>query len=64
MGSSIAQRIYASYTNEKQGTAALFASQKPGCLQVPDSASLGQNERAQREKQRWGRLFLYQQLVV
>ncbi len=26
--------------------------------------SLGQNERAHREKQRWGRLFLYQQLVV
>ncbi len=27
-------------------------------------ASLGQNERAHREKQRWGHLFLYQQLVV
>ncbi len=49
----------ASHTNEKQGTAALFASQKPGCLRAP----LGQNERAHREKQRWGRLFLYQQLV-
>ncbi len=27
-------------------------------------APLGQNERAHRKKQRWGRLFLYQQLVV
>ncbi len=27
-------------------------------------ASLRQNERAHREKQRWGHLFLYQQLVV
>ncbi len=27
-------------------------------------ASLGQNERAHREEQRWGHLFLYQQLVV
>ncbi len=27
-------------------------------------ASLGQNERAHREMQRWGRLFLYQKLVV
>ncbi len=26
-------RHISSYTNEKQGTAALFASQKPGCLQ-------------------------------
>ncbi len=25
--------VHASHTNEKQGTAALFASQKPGCLQ-------------------------------
>ncbi len=25
--------VHASHTNEKQGTAALFASQKPGCMQ-------------------------------
>ncbi len=50
---------HASHTNEKQGTAVLFASQKPGCLQWLQTranrvlhASLGQNERAHREKQR------------
>ncbi len=56
----------ASHTNEKQGTAALFASQKHGCLQwfqtQPSSlrvrrVPLGQNKRAHREKQRWGQLF-------
>ncbi len=37
-----------------------LSHQAYGVLRAP----LGQNERAHRENQRWGRLFLYQQLVV
>ncbi len=63
---------HASHTNGKQGTAALFASQKPGCLQwfqTQPSSSRGSpciartERKSSQGKQRWGRLFLYLQSV-
>ncbi len=58
----------ASHTNKKQGTAALFASQKPGCLQwfqtQPSSSRASPCIAWTERKQRWGHLFLYQRLVV
>ncbi len=61
----------ASHTNEKQGTAVLFASQKPGCLlwfQTQPSSSRASPCTARTEqKSSQGKaecLFLYQQLMV
>ncbi len=64
---------HVSHTNEKQGTAALFASQKPGCLkwfQTQPPSLRGSPCIARTEwnnpqgKEEVGCLFLYQQLVV
>ncbi len=63
----------ASHTNEKQGTAALFASQKPGCLKwfqtqpssLRGSPCIARTEwKSSQRKAEVGCLFLYQQLVV
>ncbi len=63
----------ASHTNEKQGTAALFASQKPGCLQWFQTQPLSSRaspctarieRKSSQGKAEVGASFLYQQLVV
>ncbi len=69
-------RAHISYQRETRDCCIICLTETWMSAVVPDSiyaihraygvlrAPLGQNERAHREKQRWGRLFLYQQLVV